>query len=46
MIIRVKLFFIVRNIKAPEGDGNYNPRLIKSLNESVRNIKAPEGDGN
>ena len=37
----------VRNIKAPEGDGNFK-YITSSISTAlpVRNIKAPEGDGN
>ena len=38
---------LVRNIKAPEGDGNPIEFGRNDYEErSVRNIKAPEGDGN
>ena len=38
---------LVRNIKAPEGDGNTHwATSVLNLFYVVRNIKAPEGDGN
>ena len=38
---------IVRNIKAPEGDGNTTNTMLLDIGaDTVRNIKAPEGDGN
>ena len=39
------MYTFVRNIKAPEGDGNSTAGRITAFN-FVRNIKAPEGDGN
>ncbi len=40
------LYSCVRNIKAPEGDGNLLDFIFSQKFVFVRNIKAPEGDGN
>ena len=36
----------IRNIEAPEGDGNTYATLTFNSHSFIRNIEAPEGDGN
>ena len=36
----------IRNIEAPEGDGNSSKVVLSKAVNIIRNIEAPEGDGN
>ena len=41
-----KIVEMIRNIEAPEGDGNFLPSVYRFSAPIIRNIEAPEGDGN
>ncbi len=37
---------LIRNIRTPEGDGNFPFLIFKNHTCHIRNIRTPEGDGN